>query len=84
MTDEKRTDAAGETPRGKRLTQAALNDALARKRCSHCATRGAWKIYSQDGKGGAVRYVKCLGCGRTDKVPVIATETDDETQTRQT
>jgi len=92
MTDDKdgRTDARTEATRLdgqriKRLTAAALNEALARKRCSHCATRGAWTVYSEESKGKRVRYVRCRGCGHTDKVPVMAKEeAGDETQTPQT
>lgn len=57
-----------EADRRRRLTAAALNDALGRKRCAECATVGAWKVYDQNPSQPRVRYVKCLACGRADRV----------------
>lgn len=45
-----------------------LQTALQRKRCRHCGQSGtAWMVYKTDGE---VRYLKCRGCGRNDKVAV--------------
>lgn len=45
-----------------------LQTALQRKRCRHCGQSGtAWAVYKTDGE---IRYLKCRGCGRTDKLVV--------------
>ena len=56
---------------------AELNRALAEKRCPNCNTLGAWRLYNQDKPGGRIRYVRCIGCGHNDHVPVIL-ESEDE------
>jgi len=88
MTDDKDGQGEGrmeatelDGQRSKRLTAAVLNEALARKRCLHCATRGAWTVYCRESKGKRLRYIRCRGCGHTDKVPVIVKgEIGDEDQ----
>ena len=45
-----------------------LEVALQQKRCRHCGQSGtAWQVYKTDGE---VRYLKCRGCSRNDKVMV--------------
>ncbi len=57
--------------RRKRLTAAALNAALAQKRCRHCGSVGAWGVYGNERTAGRVRYVRCLGCRNCSQIPVI-------------
>ncbi len=57
--------------RRKRLMTAALNAALAQKRCRHCGTVGAWGVYGNERTAGRVRYVRCLGCRNCSQIPVI-------------
>ena len=73
--------AADETLAGerrRRLELAALNRMLARKRCIHCGTTGAWTVYGREGTTGRVRYVRCRGCQAPDQVAVIIEEIDHE------
>ena len=44
----------------------ALSIELARKICRHCG-QSAWRVTHTE---GGTRYLKCLGCGRTDKVTI--------------
>ena len=73
----KRLDVGAE--RQKRMVKAALNEALAKKRCGGCATVGAWEVYSLERTAGRTRYVRCLACGHCDQVPIILKENSDET-----
>ena len=69
-------DTEGE--RRRRLEMEALNGALARKRCSGCATVGAWRVYDVEKTHGRVRYIKCIACGYCDQTPIIVKENTDE------
>ena len=64
--------------RQRRLELEALNGALARKKCTNCATIGAWAIYNQERSSGRVRYVKCKACGANDQAPIIVKEAPHE------
>ncbi len=55
----------------RRLKREAMNGELARKRCMHCATLGAWTPYSSDGN---ILYVRCIGCGVPDKAVITIDE----------
>ncbi len=66
--------------RQKRIMQAVLNSALAKKKCDNCSTVGMWKIYGRERPQGRVRYIKCLGCGKPDQLPVIIKEDSNENE----
>jgi len=55
-----------ETTRAIREANVRLKQALLDKRCRYCGQQ-VWSVYKTDGK---VRYIKCHGCGRTDKIVV--------------
>ena len=49
--------------------------ALANKRCPECG-QSVWDIYKTE---GSIRYIKCRGCGRNDKIAVTEpTQAPDE------
>ncbi len=62
---------AGKTSQQRRLERQALEEALVKKRCPNCSTKGSWEVYA---KRGRVRYIRCIGCRHVDKVPVYTKE----------
>ena len=70
--------------RRRRLEREALNRALAVKRCQHCGIRGAWTIYNVERTRGRIRYVRCLGCNRSDQVTVVVREEAEDPSTNST
>lgn len=75
--DEARGKPTGkelEDERQRRLELEALHGTLGRKRCRHCGTIGAWKVYNIEPKQKRTRYIRCIGCGAADQAPVIVKE----------
>ena len=62
-----------ETTMAQREGDVRLKRALLKKQCRHCGQR-AWDVYKTE---GAIRYIKCRGCNRNDKI-VVATGQQEE------
>jgi hypothetical protein len=78
-----------EAERLRRLELEALNGLLARKRCRHCGTLGAWDVKNTEPTGGRIRYIRCKGCRRFDQVCVVirdgvAVETQEPAEEKET
>jgi hypothetical protein len=56
-----------EARRKRRETRAALEDAVARRQCRHCAAVGCCRIYRTVAHR---RYIECTACGRKDALDV--------------
>lgn len=55
-----------ETTMAMREADVRLRKTLLEKQCPYCGQK-AWDVYKTDGE---IRYIKCRGCGRNDKIVV--------------
>lgn len=68
QVEAKRQDV--ETTVAQRESDVRLKTALLKKRCAYCG-QAAWEVCRTDGE---IRYIKCRGCGRNDKIVVAGAE----------